>query len=59
MLKEKKKKYLVALTTFRGSKGFCHPTILVSAKNVADAHDIVRHIKGTNVGIGDTKEVNY
>lgn len=52
------KKFLVALPTFPGSKGFCHPTILVSAKDQQEAIKIVCNIRpGKN--IGSIKEVNY
>lgn len=53
-----KKKFLVALPTFKNDKGFCCPTILVSALNTDDAIDLVRHLK-PNCNIGDIKEVNY
>lgn len=46
--------YLVALPTFRGSKGFNHPTILVSAKDENDARALVRHLKPHD-NIGDIK----
>jgi hypothetical protein len=52
------KKYLVALPCFHGAKGFNHPTILVSAKNVIDAIALVRHLR-PNDNIGDIKEVSY
>jgi len=48
-------KYLIALPCFKGSKGFCHPTILVSAKDKADAIALVYHLKG-QVNIGDIKQ---
>ena len=54
-----KNKYLIALPSFAGSKGFNHQTILVSAKNENDAMALVRHIKGDRVNIGDIKLVNY
>jgi hypothetical protein len=54
-----KKKYLAALPSFPKAKGFCHPTILVSAKDEDDARSLIRHIKGKNVIIGDLKQVNY
>ena len=38
-------KYLIALPTFRGAKGFNHPTILVSAKNKQDAVALARHLR--------------
>jgi len=50
--------YLVALPIFPKSKGFCHETILVSAKSVAEAIEIVRALR-PNSNIGDIKEVNY
>ena len=53
-----KEKYLVALPFFDGFKGFNCPTILVSAKNKADAVALVRHLRG-NVLIGDIKKVTY
>ena len=56
--KQMKKKYLVALPSFKGSKGFNHQTILVSAKDETDAIDLVRHLKGA-VHIGDIKQVSY
>lgn len=51
-------KYLIALPIFKGSKGFNHPTILVSAKNEIDAVSIVRHLKPHD-NVGDIKKVNY
>lgn len=53
-----KKKYLVALPCFCGDKGFNHQTILVSAKDEADAWDLVRYLK-PHQHIGDMKEVDY
>lgn len=53
-----KPKFLVALPTFRGSKGFCHQTVLVSAKDEDDARSIVRHIR-PHRNIGDIRKVNY
>jgi hypothetical protein len=53
------KKFLVALPNFRGTKGFCCPTILVSAKDEQDAISLVYSLKGNRVIIGDIKEVNY
>lgn len=51
-------KYLIALPSFDGLKGFNCPTILVSAKNERDAIALVRHLRpGTR--IGDIKQVNY
>jgi hypothetical protein len=55
---DKKQKYLVALPTFRGSKGFNHPTILVSATSIEDAKDLVKHLRPGHF-IGDIKIVNY
>ena len=51
-------KYLIAMPTFAGSKGFCHPTILVSAPDVNDAIAQARH-HHPNCNIGDIKIVNY
>ena len=53
-----KSKYLIALPTFRGAKGFNHQTILVSAKDEDDARDIARHLK-PHSNIGDIKKVDY
>lgn len=53
-----KNTYLIALPIFKGSKGFCHPTILVSAKDEDDAIAIALSKKG-NVNIGDVKKVSY
>lgn len=56
-------KFLIALPIFKGGKGFCHPTILVSARNKEDA--VIRAIsieekKGNrNINIGDIKRVKY
>lgn len=52
------RRYLIALPVFRGSKGFSHPTLLVSAKDECDAMSIVRHLK-PKCNIGDIKQVNY
>lgn len=52
------KKYLIALPTFRGTKGFCCPTILVSANNEDDARDLAIHLR-PNKNIGDIKQVHY
>ena len=49
--------YLVALPIFRGSKGFNHPTILVSAKDECDARALVKHLKPHD-NIGDIKVFN-
>ncbi len=53
------KKYLIALPSFRGDKGFCHQTVLVSAKDEDDARNLAYHLKGNRVYIGDIKEVDY
>ena len=53
-----KKKYIVALPIFKGSKGFCHRTILVSAIGLNVCISLVRHLKPHD-NIGDIKEVNY
>jgi len=50
------KTYLAALPCFRGSKGFNHRTILVSAKDLDDARALIRHLK-PNDNIGDIKLV--
>ena len=52
-------KYLIALPSFRGSKGFNHPTVLISAKDEPDAIDAARHIKGYRINIGSIKKVDY
>lgn len=52
------KKYLIALPAFRHSKGFNHPTILVKAKNEAEAKAIALHVSGAQF-LGDIKEVFY
>lgn len=52
------KKYLIALPIFHGDKGFCHQTILVSAKSKADAVSIARHLRPRD-NIGDIKMVDY
>ncbi len=49
------KKYLVALPSFAGAKGFCHQTILVSAENEDEAYSTARRLSpGKN--LGDIKE---
>jgi hypothetical protein len=53
-----KRKYLIALPSFPRDKGFCHPTILVSAVDEADAIDLARYLK-PRANIGSIKEVNY
>jgi hypothetical protein len=50
--------YLVALPSFRGTKGFNCPTILVKAKDLNDAISQVIHLKPHD-NIGDIKQVNY
>jgi hypothetical protein len=50
-------KYLIALPSFAGSKGFNHPTILVSAKTEADAVSLARHLKPRE-NIGSVKLVD-
>ena len=43
--------YLAALPCFPGSRGFCHRTILVSAKDFDDALSRIRHHRpGDNIG---------
>lgn len=51
-------KYLIALPCLPGAKGFCHRTILVSAKSERDAISIARHLRPHD-NIGDVKAVNY
>ena len=51
-------KYLIVLTCFRGSKGFNHKIILVSAKDKSDAIALVYRLKGS-VNIVDIKIVDY
>ena len=51
------KKYLIALPVFPGKvTNWNHQTILVSAKNEADAIATVRHLKGNHVHIGRIEE---
>jgi hypothetical protein len=57
-METKKKKYLVALPCFKGSKGFNHRTVLVKAKNKNDAISIVRSLKPHD-NIGEIEEVDY
>ena len=52
------KKYLIALPSFRGSKGFCHRTILISANSENEAISIAISLKPHD-NIGDVKEVSY
>ena len=51
-------KYLIALPSFRGQKGFNCPTILVAAKDEKDAIALARHLR-PHANIGDVKQVNY
>lgn len=53
-----KDKYLVALPTFPNSNGFCHRTILVSAKNKNDARVLAGLLRPKD-NIGDIKKVDY
>jgi hypothetical protein len=53
-----KNKYLVALPSFKGSKGFNHKTILVSAINESDAIKLVSYLRPFD-NIGDIKKVDY
>jgi hypothetical protein len=52
------KKYLIALPSFRGEKGFNCQTILVSAKDERDAANLACHLR-PHANIGDIKQVNY
>lgn len=49
--------YLVALPCFQGSKGFCHRTILVRAKDESDCIALVRHLR-PNDNIGEIKVIS-
>ena len=51
-----KRLYLVALPTFPGQRGFCHPTVLVRATDKADAASAARSIRPDRQYIGDIKE---
>ena len=51
-------KYLIALPSFKGAKGFNHRTILVKTKNENDAIVLARYLR-PNDNIGDIKQVNY
>ena len=51
-------KYLIALPSIQGQKGFNCPTILVAAKDKNDAIAQVRHLRPHD-NIGDVKQVNY
>jgi hypothetical protein len=53
-----KHRYLIALPTFKDGKGFCHKTILVSARDIADARSLAKHLK-PNANIGDIKRFEY
>ena len=50
-----KNKFLIAMPRFHGNKGFNHRTILVSAKDKADAICQARH-HHPNCNIGEIKE---
>ena len=50
--------YLIALPCFPNDKGFNHQTILVSAKDKADAIALARYLR-PHANIGDIKRVNY
>ena len=56
-------KFLIALPIFAGSKGFNHPTILVSARNkesaVIKAIGILESRGKKMINIGDIKRVKY
>jgi hypothetical protein len=52
------KKYLIALPSLHGQKGFNCPTILVAAKDKNDAIALARHLR-PHANIGDIKQVNY
>lgn len=54
----KKRKFLIALPSFRGDKGWNHPTILVSAESENEAIAIAKN-KKPKANIGDVKEVFY
>ena len=54
----KTNKYLIALPCFANSKGFNHPTILVSAHNEIEAVLIARRLR-PNCNIGSIKKVDY
>ena len=54
-----KRKFLIALPSFPCKKNFNHETILVSAKDEADAIDLVFHLRPDTRHIGKIKEVNY
>lgn len=51
-------RYLIALPCFKGSKGFKHKTILVSAKSKQEAVNIAIHLSPAD-NVGDVKRVNY
>lgn len=54
-----KKKFLIALPTFRGDdKTWNHRTILLSAKDKNDAISLAKHLK-PNCNIGRVEQVNY
>ena len=49
-----KQRYLAALPSLKGSTGFCHRTILVSATDIHDCMSLVRHLRPYD-NIGDIK----
>ena len=53
-----KNKYLIALPCFPKAKGFCHRTVLVSARDENDAISIAKRLKPHD-NIGDIKKVDY
>lgn len=53
-----KQKYLIALPAFKGSKGWNHQTILVSATSETEAIAIAK-TKRPHSNIGSIKIVNY
>jgi len=53
-----KRKFLIALPPFPCKKNFNHQTILVSAKNEADAINLVFHLRPCTRYIGKIKQVN-
>jgi len=56
--KNKKRKFLIALPTFPGQKGFNCQTILLSGKDKFEAIGKVDYFK-PKANIGDVKEVDY
>jgi hypothetical protein len=54
-------KYLIAISPFPKPTGFCHRTILLSAKSDIDAYDFARHhhpIGYLNIIIKNDKRVD-